>query len=325
MIIILTSDICHKISGGTVYNTQLFEFLKTKHQKAAVEVIEDINSYDFKDDASYIIDGILIDERLNVNSLKRYKICFLIHLWPSVNRLGVNKNRLITVEKLICEAFIVFVTGSISLDYIDDVIQPVTTKRCLVEPGINSEWSIKNHFEQRPGKIVYLASFIEGKGHTKLLELLKSLKHLGLKVDCYGEILSEPYFLELLSIVKRYDLHNNISFKDPIPHEGINELLLEYDLMLHFSDYESFGMGILEALCTHLPCVITPTGNYKKYQSLGILGILNSFDVEEMTVVVEGILNSPDKYLRLRESVKGLNIQSWETNFELLLSKIKNL
>jgi glycosyltransferase involved in cell wall biosynthesis len=324
VIIILTSDICHKISGGTVYNTQLLKFFKTKHQKAAVEVIENINSYDFKDDASYIIDGILIDEKLNVNSLKRYNICFLIHLWPSVNRQGVDKSRLITVEKLICELFVVFVTGSISLDYIDDVIQSVTTKRYLIEPGINSQWNTKKHFEERPEKIVYLANFIEGKGHIKLLQVLKKLKHLDFKVDCYGEKLSEPYFLELLNMTEQYGLHN-IAFKSPIQHDGINGLLLEYDLMLHFSDYESFGMGILEALCTHLPCVITPTGNYKQFQSLGIQGILNSFDVEEMTGKVENILSSPAKYLQLIESVKGINVQSWETNFELLLSKIENL
>ena len=52
MIIILTSDICHKISGGTVYNTKLVEFLKTKHQQVAVEVAEDINSYDFNNGAT---------------------------------------------------------------------------------------------------------------------------------------------------------------------------------------------------------------------------------------------------------------------------------
>jgi glycosyltransferase involved in cell wall biosynthesis len=324
VIIILTSDICHKISGGTVYNTQLLEFFKTKHQKAAVEVIEDINSYDFKVDTSYIIDGILIDEKLNVNSLNRYNICFLIHLWPSVNRLDKDKSKLITVEKLICELFVVFVTGSISLDYIDDVIQPVTTKRYLVEPGINNQWNTKKHFEERPKKIIYLANFIEGKGHIKLLQVLKKLKHLDFKVDCYGEKLSEPYFLELLNITEHYGLHN-IAFKNPIPHDGINELLLEYDLMLHFSDYESFGMGILEALCTHLPCIITPAGNYKKYQDIGIQGVLDSFDVDEMSAAVEYVLNSSARYLQLIESVKRVDIQSWGTNFELLLSKIENL
>lgn len=324
MIIILTSDICHKISGGTVYNRQLVEFLKAKHQKVVVEAIDDINSYDFEDNASYIIDSILINEKLNVNSLKRYKVCFLIHLWPSINELRINKDRLITVEKLICEMFVVFVTGSISLEYIDNVIQPVAAKKYLVEPGIDNGWDTKVHFERQPRKIVYLANFIEGKGHIKLLELLERLKHLNFKVDCYGEILSEPYFLELLSMTKRYGLHN-IAFKNPIPHEGINGLLLEYDLMLHFSDYESFGMGVMEALCAHLPCIITPTGNYKQYQSIGIQGILDSFDIDEMTAVVEYVLNSPDRYLQLIESVKVVNVQSWGTNFELLLSKIERL
>lgn len=324
MIIILTSDICYKISGGTVYNTQLFEFLKTKRHQVAVEVVEDINSYDFEDNATYIIDSILIDEKLNVNSLKQYKVCFLIHLWPSLNRLGVNKNRVLAVEKLICEAFVVFVTGSASLDYIDSVIQPVRAKKYLVEPGINSGWNTKVHFEQHPRKIVYLANFIEGKGHIKLLEVLKRLKHLNFKVDCYGEKLSEPYFLKLLSMTEHYGLHN-IAFKNPIPHESINGLLLEYDLMLHFSDYESFGMGIMEALCAHLPCIITPTGNYKKCQSIGIQGVLDSFDVDEMTAVVEYVLNSSARYLQLIESVKRVDIQSWGTNFELLLSKIENL
>lgn len=323
MIIILTSDICKKISGGTVYNTKLFEFLTAKGRTAAVDVVSDINGYDFRDDASYIIDGILIDKKLNVTRLKGFKICFLIHLWPSVNGLQVN-NSLIKVEKSICETFMTLVTGMGSLDYINNIIQPAAKTCCLIEPGIDSGWKTKDSFKEKPQKIVYLANFIEGKGHTKLLELVKKLRYLDFKVDCFGEILSKPYFLELVSEVERCELVN-ITFNNAVPHEHINELLLEYDLMLHFSDYESYGMGIMEALCAHLPCIITPTGNFKKYQSTGIQGVLNSFDVSEMTDTVKDVLNSPAMYLQLIQSVKGLNMQSWETNFELFLSKIEEL
>lgn len=324
MIIILTSDISEKISGGTVYNTKLLEFLIAKDRTAAVDIVPDINGYDFKDDVSYIIDGILIDEKLNVTRLKGFKICFLIHLWPSVNGLHVNNNRLIKVEKLVCETFMIFVTGMVSLDYINNVIKPAAKTCYLIEPGIDRGWKKKNCFNEKPQKIVYLANYIEGKGHIKLLELVKKLRYLDFKVDCFGEILSKPYFLELVSEVERCELEN-ITFNEAVPHEHINELLLEYDLMLHFSDYESYGMGIMEALCAHLPCIITPTGNFKKYQSVGIQGVLNSFDMSEMTDAVEDVLNSPAMYLQLIDSVKGLNMQSWETNFELFLSKIEEL
>ncbi|WP_316635710.1 glycosyltransferase family 4 protein [uncultured Flavobacterium sp.] len=324
MIIILTSDICKKISGGTIYNTKLFEFLIAKGHRTAVDVVPDINGYDFRDDVSYIIDGILIDEKLNVTRLRGFKICFLIHLWPSVNGLHIN-NRLIKAEKLICESFMIFVTGMVSLDYMNNVIQPAAKTCYLIEPGIDSGWKTKDSFNEKPQKIIYLGNFIEGKGHTKLLEIVKKLRHLDFKVDCFGEILSKPYFSELVSEVERCELEN-ITFNDAVPHEHINKLLLEYDLMLHFSDYESYGMGIMEALCAHLPCIITPTGNFKKYQSVGIQGILNSFNVSEMTGAVKDVLNSPAMYLQLVQSVKkGLNMQSWETNFELLLSKTEEL
>ncbi|MDR7209367.1 glycosyltransferase [Flavobacterium piscis] len=324
MIIILTSDICKKISGGTVYNTKLFEFLIAKGHRVTVDVISDINRYDFREDVSYIIDGILIDEKLNAARLKCFKICFLIHLWPSVNGLHVNNNRLIKAEKLICETFIIFVTGLVSLDYMNNVIQPATKTCYLIEPGINSGWKTKDCFNEKPQKIVYLANFIEGKGHVKLVELVKKLGYLDFRVDCFGEILSKSYFLELVNEVECCELEN-ITFNNAVPHEHINELLLEYDLMLHFSDYESYGMGVMEALCAHLPCIITPTGNFKRYQSIGIQGVLNSFDVSEMTGAVEDVLNSPARYLQLVQSVKGVNMQSWETNFELFLSKMEEL
>lgn len=324
MITILTSEICNKISGGTIYNAKLYEFLKSKGKKTVVDVVADINQYDFRDDVSYVIDGILIHEDLNMDRLGCFKICFLIHLWPSVNSLHTDNNKLIEVEKLICETFMVFVTGQASLNYINNVIQPAGKKCYLAEPGIDDGWKTKAYFEGQPRKIVYLANFIEGKGHTKLLKVVEKLKHLDFNVDCYGEILSKPYFLGLLNEIERYGLQN-ITFNNPVPHEHINELLLEYDLMLHFSDYESYGMGVMEAICTHLPCVITPTGNFKEYQYSGIQGVLASFEVNEMIDIVEDILNSPARYLQLVQSVKGINRQNWETSFGLFLSKIERL
>ncbi|MFB9076188.1 glycosyltransferase [Flavobacterium procerum] len=324
MIIILTSGICEKISGGTIYNAKLYEFLAEKGQNVVVEVVASINEYNFRNEVSYIIDGILIDENLNMIRLKEFKICFLIHLWPSINQTHLKSDTLIKIEKQICESFLIFITGTVSSDYINDFIKPETKKYYLIEPGIDSGWKTKDHFKKKPQKIVYLANFIEGKGHVKLLKVAEKLRNLDFKIDCFGEILSENYYLEMINQSERFEL-KNITFNKAVPHQQINDLLLQYDLMLHFSDYESYGMAVMEAFSTHLPCIITPTGNYKKYQSIGFQGVLKSFDIDEMINGVENTLISPNRYLQLVQSVKNIGIESWETNFDLFLSKIEGL
>jgi glycosyltransferase involved in cell wall biosynthesis len=320
----MTTAIHSKISGGTIFNTKLHEFLKKNTETVSLEIVENIDKCHFDVETIYIVDGILIAENINYDRLKKFKINFLIHLWPSVNPNTINKKEFVEIEKMICNNFAVFVTGETSRHHIENSLKPSQKNYHLVEPGIALNWKIKSSFPALPKKIIYLSNYIAGKGHFKLLELLKRLKHLQFEIHCYGEILADDYFLKLQNEVEK-DAVKNIAFKKVVAHDEINNLLLEYDLLLHFSDYESYGMSTMEAISAQLPCIITPTGNYKKYKLAGIQGVLNTFDIDEITEKVEEILVSKTKYKEHIRSLQHFKAVNWDTTFQTILSKIETL
>jgi glycosyltransferase involved in cell wall biosynthesis len=309
-ILFLTTSIQEKISGGTIYNSKLFDFL-SPHFEVSFEIIEDCNSYKFDKETLYIIDGILISKTLKINKLKEFSIFFLIHLWPSVIKPIDEKKRILEkLEKEICENFKLILTGENSEKHIFKTLK-TRSKSIIISPGIDSNWIVKKEYSAIPKKLIYLSNFIEGKGHFKLIEAIQNLE---ISVDCFGEILSEKYFKLFLEKKPK-----NINYNGKVSHTEINSLLLKYDLLVHFSDYESFGMGILEAIATKLPIVITPVGNFEKYKSNAIQGILETFETIEIQEKLKEICTSKVKYNELIESISTYKVSSWEENFEPII------
>ncbi|MBC8883493.1 glycosyltransferase family 4 protein [Flavobacterium piscinae] len=171
-------------------------------------------------------------------------------------------------------------------------------------------------FPDLPKKVIYLANFIEGKGHFRLLDALSIAKPNSLEIDCYGEILSDDYFQKFMAIKPK-----NINYQGKISHQDINALLLKYDLCFHFSDYESFGMGILEAIATHLPVLITPVGDYKDNQKLKPTGVLDTFDPSLIATKISEICTEKDKYYSLILAVSTIKVATWDKNFKPLLAQ----
>jgi glycosyltransferase involved in cell wall biosynthesis len=312
----LTTSIHDKISGGTIFNSKLQLFLNS-HFETKIEIVEDYNSYEFDKNHHYIIDGILISQNMNLERLHHFSVRFLMHLWPSlVAKNTIEKEKLETIEKQIASKFKLILTGENSKKHIEKTLK-TSSNTIIISPGIETNWIEKKNFQRVPKKIIYLSNFIEGKGHFRLLDVLSKMKNTFITIDCFGEVLSEDYYQEFLN-----KKPNTINYKGIISHNAINELLLNYDLLLHFSDYESFGMGILETIATKIPVLITPVGNFENKLKKGVLP---TFDAEEIAVKLEQICTSEENYLELITAVANFKTSSWEDNFKPLLDDLKTL
>ncbi|RXR34074.1 glycosyltransferase family 1 protein [Flavobacterium piscinae] len=314
-ICILTTDINYKISGGTIYNAHLYEFLN-KYTETKIEIIEEVNTYPFDINCHYILDGIFISENIDLSKLANYSITFLIHLWPSILQSTTEKKQLFEqIEREIGKYFKLLFTGENSKKHLLDTLK-IPDTGILIPPGVNWHWKHKKTFPDLPKKVIYLANFIEGKGHFRLLDALSIAKPNSLEIDCYGEILSDDYFQKFMAIKPK-----NINYQGKISHQDINALLLKYDLCFHFSDYESFGMGILEAIATHLPVLITPVGDYKDNQKLKPTGVLDTFDPSLIATKISEICTEKDKYYSLILAVSTIKVATWDKNFKPLLAQ----
>lgn len=320
MIKILTTKIHHKSSGGTIYNSQLLKFLNEQGQVAQLDIITTLNDYPFEKNNTYIIDGILIKVGLDLTTIKNQRVFFLIHLWPSQNpALSLEiKNELRLLEKEICHTTQIVVSGTTSLEHLTDNLNCPINQSIFIPPGIPRNWIPKTNYPKRPEKLIYLSNFIEGKGHLNMVEIIAKIGGDSIAVDCYGEILSESYFKHFNHQIESQQL-TNIHYKGLVDYDKVNQLLLHYDLLLHFSEYESFGMSCLEAVATRLPMIMTPTGNYKTYVNLAIKGVLKTFSLEETEEYLNLLLSSETNYREHIDALQDFEVTYWDLTFEPLL------
>lgn len=312
---ILTTSIQQLISGGTVYNLRLQAFLNA-YAEVSLEQIEQVESYSFEKNHYYIIDGILISEKTNIKKIKDYSIYFLIHLWPSILEIDKTKKRkLKELETAICENFHLILTGENSKKHIEETLQS-EFNGLIISPGIDKNWIQKTTFESLPKKMIYLSNFIEGKGHFRLLEVLSFLKAKEIIIDCYGEILSENYFNSFI-----FEKPDFVNYKGKIAHQDVNALLLDFDLFIHFSDYESFGMGILEAIATKLPTITTPVGIFKNKSSFKV--VIDSFEPQKIAAYLDEVCVSSEEYRSLTDSISTYPTTTWEENFNPLINQFQ--
>lgn len=314
-ICILTTDIQYKISGGTIFNAHLNEFLN-KYTETKIEIIEEVNTYSFDKNCHYIVDGILISENITLSKLANYSITFLIHLWPSILQPTFEKkHKFEQIEREIGKNFMLLFTGENSKKHLFETLK-ISDTGLIISPGVDLNWRHKTSFPDLPKKVIYLANFIEGKGHFRLLDALANAKPNTLAIDCYGEILSDAYFEKFMAIKPK-----NINYQGKISHQDINALLLAYDLCFHFSDYESFGMGILEAIATHLPVLITPVGDFKNNKKSILEGVLDTFDPSQIATEINEICTAKEKYHSLIQAVSKVKVATWDENFKPLLAQ----
>ena len=133
-------------------------------------------------------------------------------------------------------------------------------------PESIKEWNIKNsivipnplwfstnrvaNLSQK--KVIAIGRHAYEKGFDRLLEIWKKVivKNPDWNLTIYGK--SNPD-IDLVSLAKKLNIENNITFYDPV--KNIEEKYLEASICLMTSRYEGFGMVLIEAMASGLPCI----------------------------------------------------------------------
>jgi glycosyltransferase involved in cell wall biosynthesis len=128
------------------------------------------------------------------------------------------------------------------------------------------EWSKKNSFvipnplwfstakeaDLSQKNVISVGRHTYEKGFDRLLEIWKKVivKFPDWNLTIYGK--SNPDF-DLIALAKKLNIENNITFHEPI--KNINEKYLEASIYLMPSRFEGFGMVLIEAMASGLPCI----------------------------------------------------------------------
>jgi D-inositol-3-phosphate glycosyltransferase len=211
---------------------------------------------------------------------------------------GYNKERA-DCEKIVMSSS-QFITASTSYEetLISDSYQIESQKIKQIKPGVDSELFSPDQSTDRENIFLSIGRIQQQKGQLETLKFLNSFKEIETDFKCYfvggpSGSSGEEYLLELKKIVKDLSLDSHVEFLGNLPQVDITNLLNRSKLLIHTSQYETFGLVAIEANSTGVPVLTTNTGSMKEIIVNNKNGYLakDLFDSNVNTFVKELLLN----------------------------------
>jgi len=225
-----------------------------------------------------------------------------------VERISLKAFKKRIQARIICERAWLYIKSSSVETFI---VQTPTMQELLLNsldiqakvlPFIPKELMLQSSCKKEHIKVLYdflyIASGEPHKNHKLLVEAWVFLAEQNLFPSLCLTFEKEQ-FPELddwvTSMVDRFDL--NIVIVGEIPHENIDELYQQSAALIYPSEYESFGLPLIEAVILDLPVlaidrpyvtdVISPTASFKTDSSENIAEAVKSFDFKSASLAID--------------------------------------
>ena len=215
---------------------------------------------------------------------------------------GYNKER-VDCEKLVMDASNIVTTSSIFEEFmISENYKIDENKIKKITPGIDKEIFTPDLTIERENIFLSIGRIQEQKGQVETIKFLDNFRKIENNFKCYfiggpsGKS-GEEYLQILKDTVKDLSLESHVEFLDNLPQIKIKELLNKSKLLIHTSQFETFGLVAAEANAMGVPVLTTNKGslmeiiknNHNGFLTENLLaGNVNSF--------VENLLNENKKF-----------------------------
>lgn len=177
----------------------------------------------------------------------------------------------------------------------------------------------------QPLRIVCIASIKPQKNNMGLLQLLEELKKRNVQavVHFICTIYERPIYEKICSIVEERKWENCFKFHIAIPQHEVARLLLEMDINVSVSNWETFGRGILEGACAGLPTFVPKRLTVIKRLCGEETGVLFSSTISQMADQISKVISNEDTYLKMSMRLAEMHEKfSYKAEHERLLKAI---
>ena len=210
-------------------------------------------------------------------------------------------------ERADCEKIIMtasnFVTASSNYEnsLISESYKIDKEKIKLINPGVDKNLFSPDESLLKENIFLSIGRIQKQKRQSEVLEFLNSFREIKNDFKCYfiggpSGTSGDDYLLELKGIVKELDLESHVEFLGNLPQSKIRELLNRSKLLIHTSEYETFGLVAIEAHSVGVPVVSINQGSFREIIDNNINGyIAESFEDQDLVEFVLKIFND-DKY-----------------------------
>lgn len=252
----------------------------------------------------------------------KVKLVYHIRLLPNSYVKG-----LYSIWKNIIESYadeIICVSETVASNFSKERVKVIydSIKTSHIEPVTSSKPTNDNL------NILYLANYTPGKGHRQAIESLSkiSLNINNAQLVFFGGTLNKAKNIRFKISLIQYSQKSGLA--DSVFFNGFSSFpeqeFAKADLMLNFSESESFSMTTLEALAHGIPIIATDCGGPSEIIENGLSGLLVPVnDIDAMSSAIKTLIS--DKSLRLSLSQNGQQRVNMKFKFEEQTSKLFNV
>lgn len=281
------------ISGGYLYNKEVIT-----HLRSFGHVVEyDENVENLRDTKLNIIDSLVLKNGISYFNKEAKNIGLIHQIDPTIS--AYEDMKLIVTGKA-CHQELIH-----SFDVPEGNIR-------IVEPGMDVEWRSKAGHSTEIKNLLCIANYLDGKGMDVMLKVLDQLRNYNWTLKIVGNPdLDSNYFNRIQNLVSELKMHDRVELLGTLSRVQINNLMLASDLLVNFSESETYGMVVKEAICAHLPVLMYKTGAWEEFEESGWVTIVNDYSQAAFNNSLSTILSKGIDY----ENVTALKEEphrSWE-------------
>ena len=252
--------------------------------------------------------------------LTHTKTIYTVHGWPFTDGISKNKQKFYKVlEFIICSVFKKIICVSEYDRQIGIKALPMyKNKMITIHNGISDipDEFKKKEFSKDKLKIVMISRFCPQKDPYTLIKAVDQLNKEGLNIELdffgYGEELDK-----VLSIIKGTNC-SNIQYKGEI--SDVTPILKDYDVYALISNWEGLPIGIIEAMRTGLPILVSNVGgNSECVNGNGYL--VKRQDITDCRKQIKQFWDNKDTIYTLSQNSRNF----YEENFEVKQMVVKTI
>ncbi|MBN3518781.1 glycosyltransferase [Algoriphagus lutimaris] len=201
------------------------------------------------------------------------------------------------------------------------------TKLATAFEGLDKKDSL-NLEENSEIKIGYIAGFYPHKGHKKAISLMKMLvnqqRGKSFKLFFRGSVVYPEYYEEIKDLVVKENLQEVIFFEEFEPSITIKEIYEKYDVTLLLSEYEGFGLPVLESQAFLKPVLCSDIPVFRENLNGSAFFIQEEIKESEVERVLNALSDTAFLQSLSQEGMKNSSQYRWENTCRKTLASYLN-
>jgi len=249
-------------------------------EKYLQEFIEKLNeNYDLKSfdviHAHYWLSGLVAKHISN-----EFNIPFVF----TAHSLGVfldgyNKERVDCEKLIMTSSNYITASSNFEQNLISESYQIDKNKIKKITPGIDRSLFAPDLSTKRKNIFLSIGRIQQQKGQHDTIDFLNNFRKVENDFVCYfiggpSGNSGKEYLVELKEQVVELNLETHVKFLENLPQTKIKELLNESKLLIHSSQFETFGLVAIEANSMGVPVLSTNSGSFPEIIFSGVNGYL---------------------------------------------------